>query len=565
MNLVYFLLRHSRGVVAWAVCAGVLAGVTNVGLLLLIHRALRPGHAGAALGWLFLGLCLVTLLSRVASQALLIRLSRRSVARLSLELSERILAAPLRQLEEMGPARLLALLTADVPAIAQGLQVVPTLGVNAVIVACCLAYLAWLSPAVLSSLLGLLVLGLLAQRLLGARALRALRRAREEGDSLFGQYRGLIEGLKELKTHRRRREAFLSGPLRDATEALERQNTRGQFLLALATGGGRFLFFGLIGYLLFVQPRLTPGLEPSTLAGYVVALLFLMAPLQSFGPALPALLRARVALHKVQELGKSLVGPGAGAAEGPGELGPAFATLGLVGVTHSYRRERDGTGFTLGPLHLALRPGEVVFVVGGNGSGKTTLVKLLVGLYRPERGEVRLDGVAVREPAREAYRQLFTAVFSDCHVFEGLLGLERPALDSEALDYLVELHLEHKVGVADGVLSTTELSRGQRKRLALLTAYLEDRPVYVFDEWASDQDPLFKDVFYTKILPRLKERGKLVVAVTHDDRYFPQADRLIHLEEGKVVSDAPPEKAPAPQDPAPQLDQSLPEGTSGQR
>ena len=130
---------------------------------------------------------------------------------------------------------------------------------------------------------------------------------------------------------------------------------------------------------------------------------------------------------------------------------------------------------------------------------------------------------------------MFTIVFADVHLFPSLLGLEHPDLDDQARTWLGELHLDHKVSVREGVLSTTDLSRGQRKRLALLTAYLEDRPIYVFDEWASDQDPLFKEVFYKEILPQLKAKGKLVLAISHDDRYFHLADRVIHLQEGKIV------------------------------
>ena len=76
----------------------------------------------------------------------------------------------------------------------------------------------------------------------------------------------------------------------------------------------------------------------------------------------------------------------------------------------------------------------------------------------------------------------------------------------------------------------------QPKRLALLVAYLEDRPVYVFDEWASDQDPTYKDVFYRQLLPELRARGKAVVVITHDDHYFSVADRCLRLERGKLVS-----------------------------
>src|SRR5205823_2916560 len=156
-----------------------------------------------------------------------------------------------------------------------------------------------------------------------------------------------------------------------------------------------------------------------------------------------------------------------------------------------------------------------------------------------ERGEIRLDGQPITDKNRDDYRQLFSAVFEDFCLFESLLGLHGDGLDAQAQDYLVQLHLHHKVRVNDGKLSTTALSRGQRKRLALLTAYLEDRPFYVFDEWASDQDPLFKEIFYTQLLPDLKARGKTALVITHDDKFFHLADRTIKLDYGKPVYEKP--------------------------
>jgi len=220
-----------------------------------------------------------------------------------------------------------------------------------------------------------------------------------------------------------------------------------------------------------------------------------------------------------------------------------------VEVTHTYHREQSEYNFVLGPVNLSLRPGELVFLVGGNGSGKTTLAKLLVGLYQPESGTICLNGQPVTDANREAYRQLFSVVFSDFYVFEQLLGLVTPELDTQARYYLIRFHLDHKVRVTEGVLSTTELSQGQRKRLALLNAYLEDRPCYVFDEWAADQDPLFKELFYTRLLPELQARGKLVVVITHDDKYFHLADRLLKLEDGRLDENP---IRPNPQRPLPQ-------------
>jgi putative ATP-binding cassette transporter len=173
--------------------------------------------------------------------------------------------------------------------------------------------------------------------------------------------------------------------------------------------------------------------------------------------------------------------------------------------------------------------------VGGNGSGKSTLAKLIAGLYAPESGNVRWDGEPLTEQTTDAYRQLFSAVFSDFYLFERILGLQLDNLDERAQQYLEKLQLEHKVQVNEGVLSTLELSQGQRKRLALLTAYLEDRSIYLFDEWASDQDPFFREIFYKQILLELKQRGKTVLVISHDDRYFHLADQLIKLEYGQRV------------------------------
>lgn len=104
--------------------------------------------------------------------------------------------------------------------------------------------------------------------------------------------------------------------------------------------------------------------------------------------------------------------------------------------------------------------------------------------------------------------------------------------------YLKRLEIAHKVSIRDGSFTTTDLSTGQRKRLALINAWLEERPVLVFDEWAADQDPTFRRIFYTELLPELKRLGKTIIVISHDDRYFDVADRLVRMAAGKVVVEA---------------------------
>jgi putative ATP-binding cassette transporter len=253
--------------------------------------------------------------------------------------------------------------------------------------------------------------------------------------------------------------------------------------------------------------------------------------------SLPGMARANVAIGNIEELGLNL--SCSVTSEENATIPETQATavrLKLSDVTFAYPREDSPSNFTLGPINLVVNPGELLFVTGGNGCGKTTLAKLITGLYVPDTGNIYYNESSVTDNNRDGYRQQFSAVFSDFFLFDSLLGLEEIRIDDQAREYLSNLHLAHKVRIENGRFSTTELSQGQRKRLALLTSYLEDRPICFFDEWAADQDPAFKEVFYRDILPALKARGKTVIVISHDDRYYWVADRVIKLESGQLIS-----------------------------
>jgi putative ATP-binding cassette transporter len=282
------------------------------------------------------------------------------------------------------------------------------------------------------------------------------------------------------------------------------------------------------------------GLDLRVLGSYTLVLLYMLTPLQMVLNDFPTLTDADVAVRKIERLGISLAkGVHEDDLQDPRDANPGWEKLEARSISHTYRHESDDEEFTLGPMDLTFKPGELVFIVGGNGSGKTTLAKMLLGLYPPEDGELALDGEVVTEANRTNYREHFAVVFSDFFLFDTLLGIDHPELDDQARQYLEELHLKHKVRIENGRLSTLDLSQGQRKRLALLTAYLEDSPIFLFDEWAADQDPEFKKTFYYHLLPALKERGKLVLVISHDDRYYHVGDRVIKLEYGQLLYDKP--------------------------
>jgi putative ATP-binding cassette transporter len=212
-------------------------------------------------------------------------------------------------------------------------------------------------------------------------------------------------------------------------------------------------------------------------------------------------------------------------------------TIELSELEYRYQADGDENFFALGPIGVRFVPGEIVFIVGGNGSGKTSFGRVLSGLYPPTAGLLLLDGVEVSDETRDAYRQHFAAVFFDFHLFRTLPDPVPEARRQQIGHYLDLLQLSNKVTLEGSSFSTIDLSQGQRKRLCLLNSLLEDRPVYLFDEWAADQDPQFKQVFYHKILPGLAASGKTVIAITHDDQYYSVADRIIRFDAGRIVED----------------------------
>jgi putative ATP-binding cassette transporter len=538
LRFVVFLLRNSGPIVLLAMLAGGVSGVGNTALLALFNRALKNGDAQVAVrAFAFVALCILVLASRVLSQLILIRIGQRTIFDLRMKLCGQILAAPLRRLEEVGSYRLLATLTEDVMAVTNAMLFVPVLCTNLAIVAACLIYLASLSRLVLCAVVAFMIAAVVTYQLPSLKALHYFKLAREEGDAIFKHFRSMIDGAKELKLNYNRRDFFFSQMLRSTAMSFRRLNTTGLVIFSFASSWGQLLVFILLGTIFFVLPEIR-HISSETLTGSTLIILYLMGPVESILGIFPTLGRANVSLKKTESLGLSLKARATEHVFGSRpDIPLSWSRLEMIGMTHRYHREDEDGDFALGPVDLVLHPGELVFMIGGNGSGKTTFAKLLSGLYIPDDGEIRLNNVVVNDENREYYRQHFSAVFSDIYLFDRLFGLAVPQLDVQVREYLGQFQLQHKVQVKNGKLSTTDLSHGQRKRLALLAACLEDRLIYIFDEWAADQDPLFKEIFYYQLLPGLKARGKTALVISHDDRYYHVADRIIKLDYGKTVYD----------------------------
>ena len=271
------------------------------------------------------------------------------------------------------------------------------------------------------------------------------------------------------------------------------------------------------------------------LADYIIVIIFMARPIESIINLIPAIGKANIALMKINSLELASENKALQVNQ-QRELLTTINSLEINNLSYRYHNRESDDNFSLKAIDFNLTPGKIVFFIGGNGSGKSTLAKLITGLYRPTQGTIKLNGIEISNANLNWYRQHFSAIFADFYLFDRLLGYENYShrLEQTISEYLVKLNLEHKVHFTNGRFSTVALSQGQRKRLALLVTYLEDRPIYLFDEWAAEQDPRFREIFYTQILSELKSQGKIILAITHDDRYFDIADRIIKLDRGRV-------------------------------
>ena len=547
MSLVSLLCGRAPNRVFLSMLCGALAGVGHTLLIpVVLSGALDSGVAAAndatytfwsidianhRFAAAFVCICVFIVGMRSTSQILLSTAALDATAQLRTTVYERVASAPIAQLESIGSAKVTAAVTTDVQAIVAGATTVPGLLASMVTLTGVLLYLAVLNAAAAGWVVAAILVGAVTYQLPVIVARKSFERRRAAIDRLYESIRGLIHGAKELKLGIDKREQFIEGTLRAGELAVLKSGKQGYTTLALALSYGDMLNFLVIGVMAFVFVNYHE-IAAAQLIGVVMALLFIAGPVSVILNSITPMALAGVSLRNLQRLLAALQEESR-SRELPSVIGEWDAVR-LAGVSYTYAAA--GASFTVGPVDLELRKGEITFIVGGNGSGKSTLCRTIALLYRPTQGEIRFGALRVDEQSLAGCRRDVAAIFTDYHLFDRLLRVVEERDLELANAYLAALQLDSKVSFdRQGRVSTLALSDGQKKRLALLVAILEDRSLYLFDEWAADQDPQFKDVFYHTVLPALKARGKAVVAITHDDRYFAVADKVVVMNEGRIV------------------------------
>jgi putative ATP-binding cassette transporter len=349
----------------------------------------------------------------------------------------------------------------------------------------------------------------------------------------FGDF---VDGFKELKMNSPKTDEFIDVSLKPSAAEAKGWRIQAGFALNNTVIMVTSSLFIVLATLVFVLPAVSPS-EVSKLPRLATFVVFLFGPVSQVVGFYPFVQEAIASIREIQRVEKLLDSTYeqglAGSAPATETMLP-FDMIRCSRLAFHYEDERGQPSFSLSPLDFQIAKGELVFITGGNGSGKSTFLKVLAGLYPSAHGTITVNGVAVGRDNRQSYRHLFANVFSDFHLFDRLYGIKE--FDHRRARELLELtELSHKTSIEDHRIATVSLSSGERKRLALVVSILEDKPILLLDEWAAEQDPRFRRKFYREILPGLKNEGKTVIAVTHDDDHYTVADRVLKMQFGSFV------------------------------
>lgn len=436
-------------------------------------------------------------------------------------------------LEKMGGHKILATLSTDINNISVALAVLPVFAVNLATVIFCMVYLLLKS----SILFAYLIVGLLAGVTASVLIMRAGRVKfeilREKEDKLYSVFKTLVDGSKELNINSKRRAFFYNDLAEPSIQQVRDVDLEAKKMWILSDSLLKSVVFLVLGMVLYIAHTFYQ-IDPVVLTSFVLFTTYIITPINFLQSTFQVFIRGKIAYNKITSLdlkpSKSLQ------VESSQQNIKNWKKLIFKDVVYQYHNDQQKFQFAIGPINLTIQQGQNIFICGGNGSGKSTFAKVLVGLYQAQKGHIIFNDEVVTEGDLQRYRNHFSTIFSDFYLFEHVLDTNGLLVDDDSvMKHLKKLDLDKKVTIENGKVSSTKLSQGQRKRLAMLMAYMEDAMIYLFDEWAADQDPTFRAYFYQELLPELKNRGKTLIVITHDDKYFSLADKLLKFDNGKLT------------------------------
>lgn len=528
LNICFPNKNKHKNVIPGIVLFSLLSGIANVILIILVTSLVGskiPLHYILSYYSLVL---IVYLFGRRFVQMNLTRLTRGIVYDLKVKLLSKIFSTSYQYFEKIDRGKIYTALNDDVDVIGQSASTLVSLVTSIITTIGVFVYLASISLIVTIAVIVLFVVFSLAYYFVVQSTNIYFKDAREERNVYMRLINGIVDGFKELSLHGKKKILYRDEVIKSAKSYREKRSVADiRFINAFLVGESLLLV--LLALVAFCVPKYFPEIPAYTALNFVIILLYMIGPINNILGSVPQLLQFKIAWQKIQTF-LVQIPANQNLNEKSQTRVPLVKSIKLEQVKFHYKNA-DHNDFGVGPIDLEIKSGQIIFIIGGNGSGKTTLAKLITGLYSSDEGKVYINN---EEMDSHQLGEHFSTVFSPFHLFEKLYNIDCTDKDEAIHKYLKLLDLERKVTINDNRYSTINLSAGQRKRLALLQCYLEDSPIYLFDEWAADQDPSYRHFFYRTLLPEMKNQGKIVIAITHDDHYFDVADRVLKMDEGRL-------------------------------
>ena len=504
MTFLELVRREMHGSLPRLVFMSGLGGLSTAALLAAINAAAQAAGSTERPSLWVAGLFLIALLLFVKTQNYILITATVEIEsiihKLRVRLLDEVRHSELGALEGIGRARIVAAITGDAAVLSQAATVVVFSMQSLVLVFFVGFYVAYLSLVALLLSAAIVAAAAAIFYVKGRQLAAGQREAAEWTNRLFDRLTDVLDGFKEVRLNKLRSDELIDDINQvSSTAAYAKINTDAENFKRMIFS--QVAMYLLLGAVVFIAPSLS-GASGGSITKAILALLFVVGASFGLVQSIPMLAAADAAADRMTRLEADLVASAHSVDIHTTDLPKGFDQIELHATTFRYFDKSSEATFQVGPVDFSLRAGDLVFITGGNGSGKSTFLKILAGLYMPASGEIMLDGLRINDRTRERYRALITAIFGDYHLFLRLYGIPEP--DHAEIDRLLgEFDLSAKTRLTDGEFRTLELSTGQRKRLALIVAMLEKRPILLLDEWASDQDPDFRRKFYAKILPKL--------------------------------------------------------------
>ena len=512
---------------------GITAGIANAFLISVINETIKRGVQNRTpslvliLG--YVGALLLYFCLQYFYQALLIRSSEVIIMKYRKQLIDRIRRSSLQSYERVGNTKLFVLIAHDTNVIGQIAALSSSIIISFVVIIGSLLYLLALSYKGFLVTVFILSISLVISFSKQNFNIRRIKYGLDLQNAFFSYLRHLLDGIKEVKMDSKLNKGLYDTHVEPSMEDVARDKIDTNIFQARFSLLGPFIFFMIVGIILYVFPFLKVSITENP-SQFVIVLLYILSPLQVLIQLIPTFSRVKATTERLESIQEML------AMEEPAEhqengFCNKFEKISLKEIMYHYKYNEETIEFRLGPIDLDIYAGDLIFILGGNGTGKSTFIKVLTGLYMAEKGSIHLNNITIDNNNLQDYRDLFGVIFSDNHLFDYLYGLEKIS-DDTVMELIQKTGLSEKVEFRKNKFTTIDLSEGQKKRIALISLLLKNKPVYILDEWAANQDPSFKHFFYNTLIPELNSQNKTVIIITHDDRYLHMAKRIFKMENG---------------------------------